>query len=314
MGSLVSRLLLFCAANSRAVLVFGLIAGLASTTMAELIKPYIGEFIVLLLFTACLRIGYRQSLGSLGDIKASLTYTVLLQVLLPVCAVLIVKVLELHSSLAIALVLLTAGPALSGSPHLVIMLGFDPAPALRQVIIGTTLLPLTIIPAFSMLPNESDIGDVGGMAIRLLAIIGIAATAGFSIRATLMKEPSEETLKQVDGASTLLLAIIVVGLMAAIQGEMKSDPINVAVTLGVATAASFSLQIVTALCLSRSPAAAHAVPIGVIAGNRNIALFLTALPAQTVTPLLLFLACYQIPMYLTPILLRPFYRSLKGAK
>lgn len=309
-----TRFLLFCAKNSRTVLALSLVAGLASLTLAELIKPYIGELVALLLFTVCLRIGPRQSFGALGDIKASLAFTVLLQIALPICAVLIVNALELHTPLAIALILLCAAPALSGSPHLVILLGFDPAPALRQVIIGTALLPLTILPAFALLPNASDIGDVSGAAFRLLTIIGLAAAAGFSIRATLMKAPDEQALKQIDGASTLLLAIVVVGLMAAIHGEMKSDPLNVALTLGVATAANFSLQIVTALSLMRSPAAAYTVPIGVIAGNRNIALFLTVLPVQTITPLLLFIACYQIPMYLTPILMRPFYRRIAGAR
>ncbi len=50
-----------------------------------------------------------------------------------------------------------------------------------------------------------------------------------------------------------------------------------------------------------------AVPVSIIAGNRNIALFLVALPTATTDPVLVFIGCYQIPMYLTPILLRRFY-------
>jgi len=53
-----------------------------------------------------------------------------------------------------------------------------------------------------------------------------------------------------------------------------------------------------------------AVPLAIIAGNRNIALFLTALPTPVTDPLLLFIGCYQIPMYLTPILLGRFYRGI----
>ena len=52
-----------------------------------------------------------------------------------------------------------------------------------------------------------------------------------------------------------------------------------------------------------------AVPIGIVAGNRNIALFLIALPIMQSEQLLIFLGCYQIPMYLTPIIMRSVYRS-----
>ena len=49
------------------------------------------------------------------------------------------------------------------------------------------------------------------------------------------------------------------------------------------------------------------VPISIVAGNRNIALFLVALPAEITNPLLIFIGCYQVPMYLTPILMRRLY-------
>ena len=52
------------------------------------------------------------------------------------------------------------------------------------------------------------------------------------------------------------------------------------------------------------------VSFGVLNGNRNIALFLAALPVGVTEPLLLFIACYQIPMYLTPLIGKPLYRFL----
>jgi hypothetical protein len=46
-------------------------------------------------------------------------------------------------------------------------------------------------------------------------------------------------------------------------------------------------------------------------GNRNIALYLAALPLEQMEPLLLFIACYQVPMYLTPLIGDLFYRRLE---
>ena len=43
--------------------------------------------------------------------------------------------------------------------------------------------------------------------------------------------------------------------------------------------------------------------MAVVAANRNVALFLGVLPPALVADLLLFIGCYQIPMYLTPLIL-----------
>ena len=50
--------------------------------------------------------------------------------------------------------------------------------------------------------------------------------------------------------------------------------------------------------------------IALMAGNRNMALFLAALPAETAGSFFLFLALYQLPIYLSPILAAPLYRRL----
>lgn len=48
-------------------------------------------------------------------------------------------------------------------------------------------------------------------------------------------------------------------------------------------------------------------PLALAAGNRNIALFLVALPAEVMAPIMVFVGCWQVPMYLTPVLLRWLY-------
>lgn len=55
---------------------------------------------------------------------------------------------------------------------------------------------------------------------------------------------------------------------------------------------------------------AVAGPLAIGAGNRNIALFLVALAPETLAPLLVFIGCWQLPMYLTPILLPRLYQGV----
>jgi len=302
--------LTFCARHGRIILVASLGVGLTSSTLASLVKPHIDILIALLLFAACLRVGPHQVIGAVRDLKASLAFTVLLQVGLPLLIIFAGWLAGLDAMLVLPLALLTAAPALSGSPHLVTLMGFEPAPALRQLVVGTALLPLTILPVFTLLPELGDITSIIWSSLRLLMVITVAAMLAFAIRLTIMKAPSNDHLMQMDGASTILLAIVVVGLMAAIQSELASNPLNVLIMLGVAFGANFGLQIITTKILSNTGASAYAIPIGIIAGNRNIALFLTALPAATTQSLLLFIACYQIPMYLTPIIMKRFYQRV----
>ena len=66
--------------------------------------------------------------------------------------------------------------------------------------------------------------------------------------------------------------------------------------------------VASSLTVTVLPGCARAAPLAIVAGNRNIALFLTALPSTITDPLLLFIGCYQVPMFLTPIMLNRLYR------
>lgn len=310
MSAALSTILRFFARQGRLILVASLVVGLASSTLAEMIKPHIGILIAALLFVACLRVGPKQVLGAVQDIKASLLFVLLLQVMLPVATALTAQAAGLSGPLVFAIVLLTAAPSLSGSPHLVVLMGFEPSPALRQLVIGTALLPLTIIPVLFLIPEFGNFFEIALASLKLMAIIVVAASLAFLIRATVLIDPSKETIEQLDGMSTILLSVTVVGLMAAIGQEFAQNSSNVFLTLGVAFMANIGFQVTAALLLAWSRYKELTVPIGIIAGNRNIALFLTALPAVTTEPLLLFIACYQIPMYLTPVIMRGFYQRM----
>ncbi len=309
MATRISQFLRFCAVYGRWILVLSLVVGLLSPFLANLVKPYIEVLIALLLFTTCLRVGPKQALGAIHDLRVNLAFTIFLQVLLPLTLVVIYRLGEFQNPLWLALILLTSAPAISGSPHLVTLLGFDPSIALRQMILGTILLPITIIPVLTFIPDIGNPSDIIIASTRLLVLILGAGAIAFTIRYYIWKDPGEEGVQKIDGVATILLATVVFGLMAAIHNEVAFDPHNLALTLFVAVSANFSLQIITALILTRYGPVKYTVPMGLIAGNRNIALFMTALAITKTQPLLLFIACYQIPMYLTPIIMRRFYHK-----
>ena len=119
--------------------------------------------------------------------------------------------------------------------------------------------------------------------------------------------PSEGQVKALDGLSVLAFSFIVVGLMAALNPALRSDPLAVAKWAVLAFAISYLLQLATLLVLRRSPLRRVAGPLAIGAGNRNIAIFLVALPPEVLAPLMIFIGCWQLPMYLTPMLLPRLY-------
>lgn len=302
------RVLLLAARYGKALLILGLLAGIALPSLADAMKPHIGALVAMLLFLAALRVGPRQAAGSTRDLSRSVMLAFAFQLAMPVVAILLFLATGFTGPVALGLILLLAASPVSGSPNLTIMTGNEPAAALRQLVIGTAMLPLTVIPVFWLWPDLGGAREVLGAAAILLVLIAVAACAGFGLRVTVMRHPPVPTLQAIDGLSAIVMGVVVVGLMSAVGPALTGEPLRLVAMLAAVMAANLGLQIVAALVCRRAGWTADAAALGIVAGNRNIALFLTVLPQQVIDPVLLFVGCYQIPMYLTPALLGWFYK------
>lgn len=299
--------LIFIARYGKLALICGLLAGLLLPGLAQVLRWWIPELVALLLFLTAFRIGPVDALANLRELGRTALVVLLLQLALPVGFLLMLSLLGLPvTPLALALALVMAAPSVTGAANFAILLNGDPAPALRLLILGTALLPLTCIPVFALLPDFGDIGDVLAAALRLLTVILGAAALGFALRHWRAPNLPEQGRKAIDGLTMIVLAVVVIGLMSAIRPALESDPLDLLFWAGVAFALNFGLQGLAYVTLRRSGYPA-AVPTSIVAGNRNFALFFVALSPEATEPLLIFLGCYQFPMYLTPTLLRRLY-------
>jgi ACR3 family arsenite transporter len=299
------------ARHGRLILILGLVAGIGLPDLALAMRPWIGAMVAGLLFLAALRIGPRQVLGALGDVGTSAGLAVLFQIGFPLAAIGLFAVLGLTgTALATFFILMLAAPPVTGSPHLTVMCGGEPAPALRQLVIGTMLLPLTVIPVFWITPSLGDpravLGAAGGLMLLITGATGIA----FLIRSTVFISPSDEALSTIDGLSAIAMAVVVVGLMSAVGPALRETPLRVGAILLLVCAVNFAVQSIVSGVTRAAGSTIRAPATGIVAGNRNIALFLTVLPPHVLDPILLLVGCYQIPMYLTPALMRRYYAWL----
>lgn len=298
----------FVARHGRWALVLGLLGGLLLPDLAQALKPWLAELVLLLLFLTGLRVGPRDALLGLKGVRRTLAVVLSYQLVLPLLALAGFALFGLAASpYAIAFTLMLAAPSVTGSPNIAILLGQSPEPAFRLLILGTALLPLTVLPVFWISPALGDLSAAlrasGTLLVAIWAVIGLA----FVTRHMALPELAGERRSALDGAMSIALAVIVIGLMSALGPAIQAVPWEVGKWLALAFFVNFGLQAVAYRVLRRSAGDAEAAPFAVVAGNRNVALFFVALPVTQSPEFLIFLGCYQIPMYLTALVMRPLY-------
>jgi hypothetical protein len=226
----------------------------------------------------------------------------------PLALLALLTLVDLHRTpAALAIVLACAAPAITGSVNLALLLRLDAGRMMQILILGTAAFPLTVMPVLALMPQLGNPAEVILAALNLLLIIVISTGIGFILRHQLFPAPTEGQINALDGLSVLAFSFIVVGLMAALNPALRSDPATVAKWALLTFAISYLMQMFTLLVLRRSPLRGVAGPLALGAGNRNIAIFLVALPADILGPLMVFIGCWQLPMYLTPMLLPRLY-------
>lgn len=301
--------LLTAARHGPWVLVAGLCVGLALPGLAEAMRPWLPVLVLGLLFISVLRIPPRALLGTLPDLPKVLGTALALQLAAPLCLLVLALATGTEASAtALALTLMLAAPSIMGSPNISMMLDAAPDHAMRLMVAGTALMPLTIIPIFWLSPALGDMASVRATALTLVTSIGITAAIAIATRQTLLRRPSPTQKKRLEGASALALAIFVVGLMPQVSTVAISDPLKVLYWAAVAFGANFGAQAVVWAVTRKRLARDRALPLALISGNRNVALFLVSLPPEVTAPIMVFIGCYQLPMYLTPLLLKRMYR------
>jgi arsenite transporter len=302
-----------CARHGRVALVAGLVAGiglgLVAPGVAEASRVVIAPMVVGLLFLAVLRLGPEGVRAGLRGVGRALGVTLALQLALPVAAALVILAAGWQGAAALGIVLMLAAAPITGSPNIAIMSGGDPVPALRQLVLGTALLPVTVIPVFALVPAFGEPAQVAAIVLRLLAVIALAGGLALLLRLKGVVPGTDRALRRMDGLASLVLAVVVVAIMGAVGPALREGG-AVWGLLALVLAVNLGLQAGTGLIARAAGARATIAPLGIVAGNRNVALFLSVLPAGLADELLLFIGLYQIPMYLTPLLMTRFYRRL----
>ncbi|MEO0497509.1 MAG: hypothetical protein AAF141_09095 [Pseudomonadota bacterium] len=308
-----TKLLAWCGDRARWFLIGGLLIGGLVRPVAETLLPFVGTAIALLLFLACLRTGPKAAAGTRRDLRRTMLAVATLQIAVPLGVLIIGAAAAIPHAILSPLVLLLAASSVTVVPHFLAIMGMNTSHALRLLLVGTLLVPATAWVVFSAAGKFGILayGDPGAIltaVLRLLAVVILAAGLAFALRLSALKNLGPSATAWTEGWAAILLAVVVIGLMAPMGAALTERPGELISTIALAFAVNFTLQL-SAWWSSRlfSQDRAERTAFAAVNGNRNFALFLTALPLSTMEPMLLFIACYQVPNYLTPFVFRRLY-------
>ncbi len=222
------------------------------------------------------------------------------------------RVAGLDGPLGAGLVLMAASCAATTAPAFARLNGLDAEISLLVALVTTALVPFTAPPlALGLLGIDLAI-SVPGLMLRLGLVVGLPALAAVALRRLLGPARLARAGRSVDGLTVLVLVVFAFGVMDGVQARLLAEPLWVLGGMALALAGNLGLNALTALLLW--PGGVRlALAAGLLAGNRNQALFLAVLPAAADPGVLLFFALGQVPMFLSPFLLRRAYRRLLQA-
>ncbi len=192
-------------------------------------------------------------------------------VALPMAAAGLLSFVPLDPSLRAGVLLSLLVPPVGSAAAIAAMLGLQSRLALLVSIALTLLAPISI-PGFAALLGLGIAFDMGALAIRLLAIIGVAAVVAYlSLRFRQVLTPVLPDQRAATGVAVIGLIIVGLATSQGIQTQWHSNPARFEEMLAAAIAANFGLCALGALVFARL-GLQTAGTIGLVSGNRNVTL------------------------------------------
>jgi hypothetical protein len=297
------------------VVAASLFVGLFVPGLAAACKPLLGPAIVAMLVFAFLRMdpaALRHHVTRPGLIAAA---TLWIMLVVPAALGTLFVAFGVHQrmpGLFFILVLQMSAPGLISAPALAGLMGLDVTLTLASMILCMAVTPLTAS-LFTHIFLGTALASPFAFGLGLFLIIAGSAAAAAIIRRLAGRAFIEAQRLAIDGLSVIAMFLFAVAAMDGVMAHARADPLLVAGLTLLAFALALGLIAVTALVFAHA-GRSRAFAIGLIAGNRNIGLMLTAIGFAVPDVAWLYFALAQFPIYLLPHLLKPLARRLhRGA-
>lgn len=304
-----SAVLAFLAGRAPLFLALGVFAGLFLPELATAARSLLEPGVVGLMTISLLRLDWPALGRGLRAPAAACAVALWMLVLTPLLAWTLALALGLSPSLTTALVLNGAAPALIAAIPIAQLVGLDAPLVVGLVVVTTLALPVTLTPVLLWLLGLAGALDLGAFLLRFaLYIVAPFAVAG-ALRAWLGAARVEAQGVSLDGANVVLLVLCALGLMDGVTAEVLARPGKMLGFLAAAVIFNAGFQALGAVVF-RGRGRLGALTVGLVLGNRNMALMLVLMGSAVGPDFGLYVAMAQLPIYLLPSLGAPIYRRL----
>lgn len=289
------------------------VAGIALPPLGALLKPHLTVAVFALLCIAFIRVdmaALKDCLRRPAMVLAATAWTSLAMPCLFGLACLAGGLQTRSPDLFVAIMLQAIASPLMAAPALAALMGLDATLVLVTLVASTALVPLTA-PLFAHLL----IGPAGlalaplALGGKLLAILVGACVVAAVVRRLAGVQAIARRRDEINGLNVVVLFVFVAAVMEGVAARFMTAPW---LTLGVALLAFAVFFVVLGLTVAVFLRAGrpHALAIGFVASQRNMGLMLAATGGALPELAWLYFALSQLPIYLSPQLLRPLARHL----
>lgn len=299
------RFLNWAGTQARWVLIAGCFLALFLPALSSALRPALPALISLVLGLSVARMELTEFWRRMLKPRRMVQSVLVVLVMMPGTAFVLVQVLTLAGfpqSFVNSAILFALAPPISSAAGLCFILGYDARRALELTLIATLMTPVLGPLAIELLAPDLVAPPFVSLAVKLGQMVAGGLLIGIAIRISFGAEKISANKPAFDGVSALCMVLFVIPLFDGVAPLLWKHPLLSAAVFVFASVVNLGMNLACTAITWRSVGRESAGALGLMWGNRTVALYLAALPFDPVFAL--FVALYQFPMYATPLLFR----------
>lgn len=289
-------------ASSEAILALSIVIGITVAPFSRLLGPYLYLFVFFLMLFSSLTIDMRNAVP---DRRAAARLTKILgwqMVLLPAAIGVWHRFVPGAGDWSELMFLTACAGTIFGAPAFARVMGLDTLLTLRGVLAGTLLMPVVLPLLAPLFTQHAGEFDFPAYALRFCVFILVPLTAAGIYQLRRPGERVHET-RLFNRLTILFLALFGIAVMDGIGPRFMAQPGQMLGLLGFSLAVHavfFGLSFLLFLRWGRR----EALTAGLLSGYRNMAVMLAVGGSLLPPDFVVYVALWQIPMFLTPLAVR----------
>ena len=303
------RFLEWMGRNARWTLVGGIFGALLFQDIGAALRPALPFFVGMIFALAMMRIDLptvaRSALSPKRAVRTlGLSFAII--VVTPAVLYSLADVAGLPDEWRMALVYAHAAPPIASSAGLCLMMGLDAVVALEVCIVASLLTPFIGPLVVLFLLGDTVALDGLRLAGQLALIILGGTLAALAIRRGFGAARIERHRTAFDGVTAIGMLVFLLPVFDGVVARVKAEPMLALGLLALVALVNFGMQVLAHRAARTVTTDEIAGATGILWGNRNVTLFLAAVPESALFSL--YVALYQFPMYFTPLVMRHLFR------